>query len=140
MSCRGRASSVVRLHRLPDWRARLDAYLAACAWRPYAPGRHDCALFAAGAIEAMTGLDFARAYRGAYVSVEVGEALLGRDIATHASSILPELPAVLDAVEGDIAVIDGALGVVGGAHVLVLRPQGGLGTVPLTRADRVLAV
>lgn len=130
----------MRLTRLPDWRPRLAAWLDACARRPYAPGTHDCALFAAGAVEAQTGIDFARAYRGAYRTVEAGEALLGQDAAAYAAAILPERSAVLDAVEGDIAVIGPVLGVVGGAHVLVLRPQGGLGSVALTRADRVLAV
>ncbi|OQC19030.1 MAG: hypothetical protein BWX69_03042 [Planctomycetes bacterium ADurb.Bin069] len=134
----------MRLTRLPDWRARLARYLDACARLPYAPGTHDCALFAAGAVAAQTGIDFARAFRGAYASVAEGEALLGAGIAAHAASILPARPGVLAAVEGDVAVIappkgPEVLGVVAGAHILVLRPRG-LGRVGLADAARVLAV
>lgn len=130
----------MRLTRLPDWRARLARYLDTCARLPFGPGTHDCALFAAGAVEAQTGIDFARAYRGAYRSVEAGEALLGQSAAAYAAGILPARGCVLDGVEGDIAVLHGgALGVVAGAHILVLRERG-LGRRPLTDADKVLAV
>ena len=38
--------------RLPDWRGRLGAHLAAARARPFCYGTHDCATFAAGAVEA----------------------------------------------------------------------------------------
>lgn len=43
------------LHRLPDWPERLAAYIAANRPLPFAWGTHDCALFAAGAVQAVTG-------------------------------------------------------------------------------------
>ena len=45
------------LARLPDWRSRLGAYLAGKRTSPFVYGEHDCARFAAGAVEAVTGSD-----------------------------------------------------------------------------------
>ena len=45
------------MQRLPDWRARLGAHIAAHRTRPFAYGEHDCATFAAGAVQAVTGSD-----------------------------------------------------------------------------------
>jgi len=42
--------------RLPDWPARLDAYLRSRRDLPFAWGTNDCGMFAAGAVEAMTGV------------------------------------------------------------------------------------
>lgn len=68
--------------RRQDWPARLDAYLRDCAARPFQYGAHDCALFAAGAVAAVTGWDPAAAWRGAYDSLSSGQqalrAALGR--------------------------------------------------------------
>lgn len=55
--------------RLPDWEPRIAAYLDACAKRPFVFGSHDCALFAAGAVEALTGEDFGAPFRGRYSTV-----------------------------------------------------------------------
>lgn len=54
--------------RFADWEARLGAYLEANAGVAFAYGAHDCALFSAGAVEAMTGVDLAAEFRGAYDS------------------------------------------------------------------------
>lgn len=53
------------LRRL-DWRPRLTAYLGAVRSVSfgYGEGQLDCALFAAGAVEAMTGVDLADGWRG----------------------------------------------------------------------------
>lgn len=53
--------------RLPDWEARLAAWLEAAGDRPHAFGRHDCLVgLAAGVIRAITGVDFARGHRRKY--------------------------------------------------------------------------
>ena len=49
------ASTRPPMTRLRDWRTRLAAYLAAGRAKPFAYGEHDCARFAAGAVEAVTG-------------------------------------------------------------------------------------
>lgn len=118
--------------RLPDWRVRLGEYMARVAYLPFRPGQHDCALFAAGAVEAMTGTDLAAAWRGRYRRLEDGQAAL-RDagFASHvdlAARLFPEvLPSFAQA--GDLAVFEAdggaeALGVVQGGAAYVLRPEG----------------
>lgn len=62
------------LTRLPDWEARLHAYLDSVAKTPFAWGTHDCALFVGDCVQAMTGIDPAAAYRGVY-SNETGARL-----------------------------------------------------------------
>ena len=52
------------MQRLPDWRARLGAHIAAHRTRPFAYGAHDCATFAAGAVQAVTGSDPAAGLTG----------------------------------------------------------------------------
>jgi hypothetical protein len=54
--------------RLPDWEARLHDYLESVADAPFEYGRNDCALFVAGAVNAMTGHDFGAPFRGRYKS------------------------------------------------------------------------
>lgn len=41
--------------RREDWPERLSAYVEAAKERPFCYGAHDCATFAAGAVEAVTG-------------------------------------------------------------------------------------
>ncbi len=132
--------------RLPDWPARLTRYIAAAATAPFAPGRMDCALFAAGAVAAMTGTDPAEAWRGRYRTLAGGRRLMRRaGFADHeavAAAHFAEV-AVLEAKPGDLAVIataaGPALGVVQGPMVYVRRPEC-LGLVGLAAARRAFRV
>lgn len=56
--------------RREDWPGRLAALLAEAKDRPLDWGRHDCCLFAADAVLAMTGEDPAAALRGRYRDVK----------------------------------------------------------------------
>lgn len=126
------------LTRLPDWRVRLQAYVETVRRRPFEYGETDCAIFVAGAVEAMTGEDHAAAYRGRYSTMAEGLALIDyHDHVAMVAHYLAEIPrSALAQVEvGDIAVIrspDGqaALGVVGGARVFCWT-EGGLVTISL---------
>lgn len=134
------------LKRRPDWRARLIAYLARAAREPFAEGRHDCALFLAGGVEAMTGVDYAAPYRGRYTTTRGGLRLLRRagfaDHVALAARHLPECPPAF-AAEGDGAAVETpegpALGIVQGEGVYVPGPAG-LAVVPLTTAARAFRV
>lgn len=131
--------------RLSDWQTRLTAYLAQTEKTAFRPGRHDCALFVAGAVAAMTGVDHARGWRG-YRSLKSGQAkLAAAGYADHIAliaSVLDECPPAFAQV-GDLAVVDGdggdAMGVVMGEVIAVLRPSG-RGYVPLMAAKRVFRV
>lgn len=137
---------MTKLSRHPKWRASLCAFLSSVSRAEYKPGQHDCALFAAGAIQAMTGEDLAAEFRGQYQSIGDGYALLrekGFDgpvefAAAHFEEIEP-----LFAQVGDLAVVDGddsdALGIVQGSQVYVLRLDGP-GRVDLTDVKRAFRV
>ena len=132
--------------RRPDWFDALSRYLARTARTPFAYGRMDCALFVAGALAAMTGVDPARPWRGRYQTLRGGlrhlrrAGFAGPDAV--ASALLPEIPSAL-AQPGDLALLltaDGpALGIVAGAAVLYRRPEG-LGSLPLTHSTRAFRV
>jgi len=126
-----------------DWRARLGAYLATEARRPFEYGTSDCALFAAGALNAMTGSDPSANYRGRYTTLRGGLRILRkdgfRDHVERAAALLTDVPPQR-ARAGDIAVVktaDGpSLGVVQGEWIVV-RTTTGLGFVPIDQATRV---
>lgn len=127
--------------RFPDWQQRLTAYLHGIARLPLEYGRHDCALFAAGAVLAMTGVDFAADWRGRYTTRRGGLRIMRRSgYHDHVAFVRATFPpvAVAMALPGDLAVLDGAdgpsLGVVQGPSVYVLHPAGHLGVMPLTEA------
>ena len=128
------------------WEARLTDYLAGIARRPFAEGVHDCALFAAGAVAAMTGTDLAAEWRGRYPGTKAGlRALRRKGFADHVALVaaqFDEVPVAM-AQPGDIAVVvenDGpALGIVQGAAIYLLAPQG-LGHCNLMRASRAFRV
>lgn len=134
------------VERRKDWRPRLAAYLGEVARLRFRPGEHDCALFAAGAVEAMTGTDLAAGWRRTYRTLEDGLALLAQEghgdhvalAAAHLEEVAP-----IRAQVGDVAAVrEGAalaLGIVQGPSIYVLRPSG-LGLVPLTDAERAFRV
>ena len=122
------------LHRLDDWRARLAAEMDRQRRDPFAWGRHDCAIgFAAAIVQALTGKDLARGYRGTYASPkgawkvlrESGAESLGDFAALHLPEIHPSRANV-----GDIGVIpaDGPVGeafcMVDASGLIVMTEQG----------------
>lgn len=134
------------MKRLDDWRTRLRAHAAQAARKKFRPGSHDCALFAAGAVKAMTGTDLARGWRSKYRSLKRGREMLAElgyaDHVALAAAHLPEIPPAMAQV-GDVAAVEEegelALGIVQGERIWVLRPDG-LGTVLLTDASRAFCV
>lgn len=132
--------------RVPDWRDRLVAYLHSARQRPFEFGQHDCSLFAADCVAAMTGQDMAAKWRGRYATMKGGLRVLRKaGFADHialAAAHFPEVPPLL-AQPGDLAVVptdDGpALGVVQGEAVYVLGPNG-LGLVSIMSATRAFRV
>jgi hypothetical protein len=95
----------------------LDRYLLATATTPFAYGRSDCALFVAGAVDAMTGTDLAARFRGQYHSrkeaVALAKSYTGklalRPFFEFALRDLPQVP-VPCAQRGDIVLVKRAGG------------------------------
>ncbi len=52
--------------RREDWPEQLAATIAAARHRPFEWGTHDCVLFAADGVQAMTGVEHADGVRGTY--------------------------------------------------------------------------
>jgi hypothetical protein len=134
--------------RLPDWRPRLASHVAAGHDRPFAYGRHDCAMFAAGAVEAVTGRNPLRDLGSApYSTLRGGLLALARSgyraPLAYVRARVAAVP-VAFARQGDLALGESpegaALGVVGGATVLVPGTTGGLAAVPLTDATSAFEV
>ncbi len=112
------------------------AYLETVRARSFAYGSHDCALFAADAVQAMTGTDLAAQFRGRYDSLKAGLKLVrGGPLALvrqHFEAIPPAFAGVGDlALIGEVGVP--ALGLFEGQHILVLREEG-LGLMPRAAA------
>ena len=126
-----------------DQLSLLIAYAAEAGARPFRPGRHDCALFAAGWVKIATGQDLARGWRSIYRSLKRGQRLLEEagfaDHVDFAASHLPEIAPAFAQV-GDLAVLDDqAFGIVVGEMIYCLKPQG-LGLVPRSAMRRTFSV
>jgi hypothetical protein len=119
----------------------LAAYLRAAAARPFRYGRHDCTTFAAGWVKARTGRDLMDGM--SYATLRGGRALLAaQGFATQADAAAASLAEIepLRARVGDVAEVDGALGIVAGETVALLRRPAGLVHRPLTDARRAFRV
>jgi hypothetical protein len=126
-----------------DRLSMLIAYAAEAGQHPFRPGRHDCALFAAGWVKFATGQDFARGWRSTYRSLKRGQQRLEAagfsDHVEFAAAHLPEIAPAFAQI-GDLAVLnDHAFGIVAGEMIYCLKPQG-LGLVPRSAMRRAFAV
>lgn len=125
--------------RLPDWEDRLHAYLVEHEGAVFAWGQTDCALFAAGAVLAQTGDDFAAPFRGQYRSAAGSVRALktwgAGDLASTIGTVLPEIPTGF-AKRGDIVMFAASAGVCVGADGLFIGEEDGApGLVRIPRAD-----
>lgn len=98
------------MKRRDDWRARLSDVTDRQRQDPFVWGKHDCAIgFASAVVEAITGEDLARGYRGKYASprgalkllAESGAETLGDFVAMKLPEINPAFARL-----GDIGVIE----------------------------------
>lgn len=62
--------------RLRDWQSRLAALVRQRRHMPLQWGVHDCCLWAADAVQAVTGVDIAADVRGTYSTAEQAQAVL----------------------------------------------------------------
>lgn len=125
--------------RVSNWEALLFDYVGKAASLPFEWGVHDCATWVSDWRQIATGQDAAIAWRGKY-RTERGAL---RQIKRAGFDTMPEwvdsilgdrLASPLLAQRGDIALVQDALGIVTGAEVAALSPDG-LVTFPLTDAQ-----
>jgi len=137
---------VVRVRR-QDWPLRLLAWLDGVLTRPFVYGEYDCALAAADAVAAMTGVDYSVEFRGAYFSKRNAAKLLaGRgglgELVTQALG--PPLDSPKLAQRGDVVLVDSggegpALAVVMGADAVAPGPHAAV-LVPMARWQKAWRV
>ncbi len=127
--------------RLIDWPELLAAFVESRRDAPFSWGGNDCCLFAADAVQAMTGTDPAADVRGTYSTALAAAHLLdelGGVEAIAAARLGPEVPVAL-AGRGDAVAIDAgqgmSLGIYIGAHVAVPAADG-LAFLPVAQAAR----
>lgn len=104
------------MRRFEDWPTRLDRFLLARKSEPFVWGKNDCCLFAADAILAMTGEDFAVRFRGKYDDLK-GAVKILHELGKSPDSIselpvdfgLEEVP-IAYAQRGDVVLIDEQFG------------------------------
>jgi len=109
------------IRRIGDWELALYDYMVANENQPHVYGERDCVLFAAGAVQAMTGEDFAAEYRGKYTTekgalkilAKLGDGTVRGLVDRH----LPSLPIGFGR-RGDLALFEGSLGVIMGPHAV----------------------
>lgn len=126
--------------RLPDWQERLSRFFALHRTRPFRYGDWDCSLFAADAIQQMTGVDIAAEFRGKYGSRrEAYDLIRSVRLVAERVAALHGMQQILItyARRGDMALIprarDYSLGIVSltGKEIVVLRSRT-LMTLPLS--------
>lgn len=126
--------------RFPDWQERLSRFFALHRTRPFRYGDWDCCLFAADAIQQVTGVDIAAEFRGKYGSRREAYDLIRsvRLVAERVAALhgMQQVP-ITYARRGDMALIprarDYSLGIVSltGKEIVVLRSRK-LMTLPLS--------
>lgn len=132
------------LTRREDWPSRLAAALEEARDKPFKWGSHDCGLFAADCVLAMTDTDPAALYRGQYVDEAGARDTLwlisgGGLRAAWTKALGPAMNNVKMARRGDVALVEiggvEAAGIVAGSRVACLS-EVGLAMVP---AHRIVA-
>lgn len=125
--------------RLSNWEQLLNDYLATVRTKPLTPGEHDGALFAAGAVEAMTGVDLAARFRNSYATCKDGLEEVRKaghaNLAALLDDLLPRVPKSM-AQRGDVIMLkDKNLGVCFGSVALAVNdePREGLARVERDR-------
>lgn len=125
--------------RRDDWEARLHDYIAGLGGATFRWGKLDCALFSAGAVLAMTGVDPAAQYRGHYSTARGSvRALRKWGAGTLPATIDALFPVIAPAFarRGDLVMVGDAVGVCFGADALFVGEENGAaGLVRFGRAQ-----
>lgn len=113
--------------RISCWEEALSDYMAIKRHEPFEYGVNDCCLFAAGAVEAITGEDPMPEFRGKYDSLKtslqviknIGAGTLEATMDAKFSEVQ-----ISHAQRGDLAFFDGSVGVVMGSFAYFVSDDG----------------
>lgn len=133
---------MLKLERISNWEESLYNYILSKRHQPFEYGSNDCCMFAAGATQAITGIDPMSEFRGKYKSLATSVRALKEigagDLESTMDSKFPEIP-VSSAKRGDIAFFDGSLGVVMGLFAWFIS-EDGLERIPRDMWDKCWSV
>ena len=133
---------MIKLTRHSAWEQNLSEYIETKRHEPFDYGVNDCCMFAAGAVEAMTGVDPMIEFRGQYDSlkttIKVLKEIGAGDLEATIDGKFPEI-AVGYAQRGDLAFFDGSVGVVMGGFAWFASDDG-LERVPRSLWDKAWSV
>ena len=113
--------------RILNWEAALSDYIATKRHEPFEYGLNDCCLFAAGAVEAITGEDPMSEFRGKYDSLKTSiKAIKEIGAGTLEATMDGKFPEVTisHAQRGDLAFFDDSVGVVMGGFAYFVSDDG----------------
>lgn len=91
--------------RLPDWQVHFERFIEEHRTLPFAWGKHDCCLFAANSVFAITGIDYAKDFRDTYNSTSSAARVIAKfgDLESVAIHLLGYPPvSVMYADIGDV--------------------------------------
>jgi len=113
--------------RISAWEDALSNYIATKRHEPFEYGVNDCCLFAAGAVEAITGEDPMPEFRGQYDSLKTSLQVI-KDIGAGTleatmDAKFPEIE-IAHAQRGDLAFLDGSVGVIMGGFAYFVSDDG----------------
>lgn len=135
------------MKRREGWEQALVVMTASKLRTPWGWGSHDCAIFAADCILAMTGEDLAEEFRGRYDNEAEAWALLAslghEDLGALVTSRLPEIKP-RDAMRGDVVLMPGEYGdfvaVCDGHTAVGPKAPRGINHIPMIAAKRAWRV
>ena len=113
--------------RISTWEDALSNYIATKRHDPFEYGVNDCCLFAAGAVEAITGKDPMSEFRGKYDSLKTSlKAIKDIGAGTLEATMDNKFPevAIGHAQRGDLAFFNESVGVVVGGFAYFVSDDG----------------
>lgn len=122
--------------RLDDWENLLNDYITSNRDRKFRYGRFDCVIFSMGAVKAITGVDHTEGLKWSNKS-EAQAILDEKPLADRLAEIFEEVPPMF-ARRGDVAMFDGACGVVVGRYALFCGDQ--WRAIPLNELEKAYRV
>lgn len=122
--------------RYKDWPIKLNAYFTSVKDTPFEYGIHDCCIFAADAVKAITGDDYMEEFRGIYFNkTESREVLKGIGAGTLLRTLKNKFGKPVHGASGqrgDVAWFQGSCGIVIGPDAVFLTKDG-YGFAPINK-------
>jgi len=126
------------VRRVDDWALQLDDLVSRRVREPFAWGVNDCALFAADAVLAMTGIDFAAGMRGKSAKSAMRFVRVSGGLEEIVSDVLGPMCGTSQVSDGDLVLVrtrkGAAVAVVIGTGLATAPGPNGLAAIPLCTA------